>query len=123
MENNTFNYNYSSARNKEVEKIRNKYIQREESRIERLRKLDSKVQCAGMIESLILGVIGALVFGIGMCFFLGVFSGASWLTLIFMIGGALLMVCAYPIYRMVSSRTKAVLVPQILSLSDEIVKS
>ena len=123
MENNTFSYNYSAARNKEVENIRKKYMPKEESKIETLKRLDDRVQTAGMIEGLCLGIIGALVFGIGMCFFLEVFAGAVWLTVFFMVIGALLMIPAYPIYRRISRKTKAKLTPEILRLSEEIMKS
>jgi F0F1-type ATP synthase assembly protein I len=123
MENNTFHYTYSAARNKEVESIRNKYMHREESKLETLKKLDSRVQGAGMIESLSIGIIGALVFGIGMCFFLDVFAGATWLTVLLMVLGAGIMVPAYPIYRRIARKTKAELTPEILRLSEEIMKS
>ena len=123
MENNTFSYNYSAARNKEVESIRNKYIPREESKLERLKKLDLRVQMAGTIESLCFGIVGALVFGIGMCFFLDVFAGATWLSALFMILGSLIMIPAYPIYRRIARKTKAELTPEILRLSEEIIKS
>ena len=123
MENTTFNYTYSAARNKEVESIRNKYMPREESKLETLKRLDYRVQSAGMIEGLCLGIIGALVFGVGMCFFLDVFAGAAWLTAILMICGTLLMIPAYPIYRRIARKTKAELTPEILRLSDEIMKN
>ena len=123
MENNTFRYNYSAARNKEVESIRNKYIPREESKLERLKKLDLRVQMAGTIESLCFGVVGALIFGLGMCFFLNVFAGATWLSVLFMIIGSLIMIPAYPIYRRIARKTKAALTPEILRLSEEIMKS
>ena len=122
MENNTFSYNYSAARNKEVENIRKKYMPKEESKIETLKRLDDRVQTAGMIEGLCLGIIGALVFGIGMCFFLEVFAGAVWLTVLFMVIGTLLMIPAYPIYRRIAHRTKEKLTPEILRLSEEIMK-
>ena len=123
MENNTFTYNYSAARNKEVENIRKKYMPKEESKIETLKRIDDRVQTAGMIEGLCLGIIGALVFGIGMCFFLEVFAGAVWLTVLFMVIGTLLMIPAYPIYRIISRKTKAKLTPEILRLSEEIMNS
>ena len=123
MENKSFTYNYSAARNKEVENIRKKYMPKEESKIETLKRLDDRVQTAGMIEGLCLGIIGALVFGIGMCFFLEVFAGAVWLTVLFMVIGTLLMIPAYPIYRIISRKTKAKLTPEILRLSEEIMKS
>jgi uncharacterized membrane protein YeaQ/YmgE (transglycosylase-associated protein family) len=123
MENNTFSYNYSAARNKEVESIRNKYMPREESKLERLKKLDLRVQMAGTIESLCFGTVGALVFGIGMCFFLDVFAGAAWLSALFMIIGSFIMIPAYPIYRRIARKTKTELTPEILRLSEEIMKS
>lgn len=123
MENNTFSYNYSAARNKEVESIRRKYMPHEESKLEKLKKLDLRVQTAGTIESLCFGVVGALVFGIGMCFFLDVFAGAAWLTALLMVLGAVIMIPAYPIYRRIARKTKAELTPEILRLSEEIMKS
>ena len=123
MENNTFSYNYSAARNKEVESIRRKYMPEEESKLERLKKLDLRVQSAGMLESLCLGIVGALVFGLGMCFFLDVFAGAAWLSALFMIIGTLVMIPAYPIHRRIARKTKAELTPEILRLSEEIMNS
>ena len=123
MENNTFSYNYSAARNKEVEIIRRKYMPKEESKLEKLKRLDLRVQMAGTIESLCFGIVGALVFGLGMCFFLDVFAGAAWLTALFMALGTVIMIPAYPIYRKIASKTKAELTPEILRLSEEIIKS
>ena len=123
MENNTFSYNYSAARNKEVEIIRKKYMPREENKLDTLKKLDSRVQSAGMIEGLSLGIVGALVFGIGMCFFLDVFAGAAWTSALFMIIGTLIMIPAYPIYRRIARKTKEALAPEILRLSEEIMNS
>ena len=123
MENKPFTYNYSAVRNKEVENIRRKYLPEEENKLETLKRLDYKVQSAGMIESLCFGIIGALVFGVGMCFFLEVFAGATWITVLFMIIGTLLMIPAYPIYRRIAHRTKEKLTPEILRLSEEIMKS
>ena len=123
MENKSFTYNYSAARNREVESIRRKYMPHEESKLETLKRLDYRVQTAGMIESLCFGIIGALVFGVGMCFFLDVFAGAAWLTAILMICGTLLMIPAYPIYRRIARKTRAELTPEILRLSEEIMKS
>ena len=115
-----FNYSYSAARNKEVESIRNKYITREETKIEKLRRLDRKVSEAGMIESLATGVIGSLIFGVGMCFGLDALAGADWLTFAFAIPGVIVMLGAYPIYRRLQKRAKAIYVPEILKLTDEI---
>ncbi len=123
MESKSFTYNYSAARNKEIERIRRKYMPHEESKLEKLKRLDYRVQMAGTIESLCFGIIGALAFGVGLCFFLDVFAGAAWLTAILMICGTLLMLPAYPIYRRIARKTKAELTHEILRLSDEIIKN
>ncbi len=123
MENITFNYTYSAARKKEVEKIRKKYMPREQSKLDRLKKLDVRAQGAGMIEGLSVGIIGALVFGIGMCFFLDVFAGAAWLSVFFMIIGTLIMIAAYPVYKRIARKTKAELTPEILRLSEELMRN
>ena len=122
MENNTFSYNYSAKRNREVEKIREKYLAHSESKLERLKRLDLRVRTAGIIEALCLGIIGALIFGVGLCFFLEVFVGMPWLTALLMVGGVVIMIPAYPTHRLIARRKRAKLTPEILRLSDEIIK-
>ncbi len=124
MENNgAFNYRYSAANNKEIENIRKKYLPQEESKMERLKRLDYQVQTAGMLQGLILGIIGCLIFGIGVCFCLDVFTAAPWLTVVLLILGTLIMLPAYPVYRRIARKTKERLAPEILKLSDEIIKN
>lgn len=123
MENSTFTYQFSAERNKEVESIRKKYIPKEENKLEQLKRLDARVQNAGVVQGLCFGIVGALVFGVGMCFFLNVFEGAAWFTALFMIIGTLFMLPAYPICKKLSKKAKAKHTPEILRLSEEIMKS
>ena len=123
MENNTFTYKYSAKRNAEVEKIRRKYMPHEESKLETLKRLDSQVKMAGTVEGLSLGIVGALVFGVGVCFFLGVFTGWAWLSPTLMTAGTLLMIPAFPVYRRLSRSKREKLTPEILRLSEEIIDS
>jgi len=123
MEKNTFRYQYSAARNREAEAIRKKYMPHEESKLDILRRLDRRVQGAGKIEALSLGVVGALVFGVGLCFRLGALSGANWIAAVLMLIGTGIMIPAYPIYRRIFEKTKTELTPEILRLSEEITKS
>ncbi len=123
MENTSFTYSYSAKTNNEVEKIRRKYMPYEESKLEKLKRLDSRVETAGVLESLCLGIIGALVFGVGMCFFLDVFAGSLWLTVLPMLLGTAMMLPAYPLYKRIAAKRKKELTPEILRLSDEITKS
>ena len=105
-----------------AQKIRTQYMEKTPSELDALRELDARVQMAGTIPSLCIGIVGALVFGLGMCFFLDVFAGAAWLTALLMVLGAVIMIPAYPIYRRIARKTKAELTPEILRLSDEIIK-
>ena len=123
MKKETFTYNYSAKQQSEIERIREKYLPKEESKLDMLRRLDKKAQLAGMIPSLCVGVVGCLIFGIGMCFGLDVFSGADIFTLVFMLIGTLVMLLAYGIYKRISKKTRAKLTPEILRLSEEITKN
>lgn len=118
-----FTYHYSATNAREVENIRKKYLPREESKLDIIRKLDKRVNTAGMIPSLCLGIIGVLVFGIGMCFGLDVFGGSDWLTVLFMGLGAVIMAPAYYIYKRISAKTRAELSPKILRLSEEMMNN
>ena len=122
-QNNVFTYRYSAAQNKEAERIRKKYLPREESKIDVLRKLDRRVQTAGMVQGLTIGIIGCLIFGVGMCFGLDVLGGADWLAYLFGVIGVLTMIPAYPAYKHIARKTKDALAPEILRLSDEIMRS
>ena len=118
-----FTYRYSAVQSKEVESIRRKYIPKEESRIDKLRKMDRKVKAAGTVPGLAVGIVGCLIFGIGMCFGLDVFAGGDILSPLFCGAGVLVMFPAYPLYKYVETETRARLVPEILRLTDEILKS
>ena len=121
MENTKFIYSYSAEKKNEAEMIRRKYLPREETPLERLKSLDARVGRAGVIESLIMGIVGCLIFGIGMCFGLDVFAGADIYTVAFCLLGALIMAPAYAVYKRISGRTRARLAPEILRISEELV--
>ena len=57
----SFNYTYSSIHKEEIEKIRNKYIQNQESDLDDLRKLDQKVTNTATFGSIVVGIVGLLV--------------------------------------------------------------
>ncbi|MBQ7356786.1 MAG: hypothetical protein IJW66_05215 [Clostridia bacterium] len=121
MENsNSFNYQYSAKTNKEVENIRKRYLPAEETKLERLQRLDRKVREAGVIPSLCVGIVGALLFGVGMCFGLGALTGPAFLKFIFGITGTVVMLPAYPLFKYMSKMAKEKLSPEIIRLSDEL---
>ena len=122
----TFIYRYSAKENPEVQEIRKKYLPREESKFEELKRLDYTVQTAGTLESLCAGIGGALVFGLGMCLAMQIIgSGIILIALgvllgIIGIGG---MLIAYPVYRKVFNTTKEKYTPRILELTAELSKT
>ncbi len=117
-----FEYTYSAAQQEEVKKIREKYMctPKEEDKLETLRRLDASVTQKGTIFSLIFGIVGTLVFGTGMCcclvwelFLPGVLVG-----IVGLIGVAM----AYPVYTHITQKEKERLAPEILRLTEELIK-
>lgn len=122
MENkNTFTYIYSASQNREVQEIRKKYLP-EENKMEELKRLDRAVQSSGVMSALIVGLIGFLLFGLAVCMIAKVISGGLVFGILLVIPSVLGMLTAYPIYRTVSDKTRARLVPRILELADELSK-
>lgn len=119
---NTFEYSYSSKRQEEIEKIRNKYIEQEENKLEQLRKLDQEVERPGTMASIIVGVIGTLIMGTGIS--ICIVGAKVFLPLGIIIGFAGMAVfgTAYPIYKNITKKQKEKLGPQILALSEELLK-
>ena len=119
----TFIYRYSAKENKEVQEIRRKYLPREESKLEELKRLDEMVQNSGTMESLCAGIGGALVFGLGLCLAMQVIgSGVLMTALGVLLGivGMVSMIVAYPIYRKVFTNAKTKYAPRILELTAEL---
>ena len=63
----TFTYQYSAKQQEEVRQIRQKYLPREEDPMEQLRRLDRSASRPGTIAALAVGILSALVLGVGMC--------------------------------------------------------
>ena len=120
MNENAFFYTYSTAYNQEVLNIRKKYLPKEEAKLEELKRLDHLVQNSGVMEALIVGVTGCLVFGVGMCFGLGVFGATTWPAVIFGLIGTVGMIFAYPVNRKCYNKAKNMHLPRILELVAEL---
>ena len=119
----TFSYNYSAKENKEVLEIRQRYLPKSESKLEELKRLDKSVQDAGVMEGLCVGIIGALIFGTGMCLGMQVIgSGIFYIVLGILLGimGVGVMIFAYPVYRIVFGKAKEKYAPRILELTEEL---
>lgn len=123
MDNNKekFEYTYSAKRQDEIEKIRKKYMPKED-KMELLRKLDRDVTKPGTLWSLILGIAGCLLLGIGMC------CTMLWADSFFVLGivvgilGMVVIGMAYPVYVRITKKQREKLAPRILELTEELRK-
>lgn len=131
MENNeSFSYTYSAAQQQEVQNIRNKYLPKEEDKMEQLRRLHKSAGQKAQVWAITLGVIGALILGIGMSLVmtdLGVLLGFSVNTVMVagvLIGlaGMVLVALAYPVYNRILKKERQRIAPEILRLTDELMK-
>jgi len=117
-----FHYTYSAPEQQEVRKIREKYLPREESKLDQLRRLDESATKKAMALSLMTGTLSSLVLGIGMCLTM-VWGG--WLFVPGIAVGILGIVgvaTAYPLYSKVTQRERERIAPEILRLTDELMK-
>lgn len=122
MENNSekFSYSYSGEDREKIRNIRQKYLPKQEDKMQELVRLDSIAERRATVSSLVVGILGTLVFGIGMClclvwniFILGIVVG---------ILGALLLSVAYPVYCKALIRERKKVAPEIIRLSDDLLK-
>ncbi len=123
MNNNEFQYTYSAAQQNEIKKIRKKYLPKEETtdKMELLRKLDRSAETPGVIISLILGIAGTLLLGVGMCCVL-VWTNFFALGVVLGILGIVTLSLAYPAYKKITKRKREIIAPEILRLTDELEK-
>lgn len=112
MDNNqSFQYTYSAAQRQEVEKIREKYLPKEENKLEQLRKLHNSAAQKATAWSIMLGVIGALILGTGMSLCMTELSGFLGGTAMFIgipVGllGLVVVALAYPVYNRVLEKER-----------------
>lgn len=118
--NETFTYTYSAKQQEEINEIRQKYLPAEESKMDKLRKLDESATKPGMIAAMSIGIIGTLLLGVGMC------CTMLWAESVFVLGviveiiGILLIIAAYPVFTHITAKRREKLTPQILKLTEEL---
>ena len=101
---NTFEYNYSSKQQEEIEVIKKKYMPKQEDKMEQLRRLDRSAEIPGTVVGLIIGIIGTLAMGTGMSFTM------VWTDTLFIVGivvgvfGIGLIATAYPAYKIITKK-------------------
>ena len=126
----SFKYTYSAKEQDEIKKIRQKYQSQEEDSMTRLRKLDASATSKATVMALMFGIVGALILGIGMSLImtdLAVLLGMTGMTNIIVgiitgVLGVILAGLAYPVYSKVLKREREKIAPEILRLTDELMK-
>ena len=123
----TFRYTYSAKEQSEVEAIRKKYLPPEENKMEQLRKLHQIPTRKAQAWAIAIGVIGALILGTGMSLAMTELSGFLGGTAMFIgipVGliGIVLVALAYPVYTRTLKKERQRIAPEILRLSDELMK-
>lgn len=119
---NIFTYTYSAKQQEEVQRIRKKYLPPEEDKMEQLRRLDRSSTRKGTIVSIIVGVAGCLLLGVGMC------CTMVWMESLFIPGvvigvaGIAVVAAAYPLFNAITKKERERLAPQILKLTEELSK-
>lgn len=125
-----FQFTYSAKEQEEIKNIRKKYIVQEENKMEQLRRLDRSVGQKATTQALIVGICGALVLGFGMSLAmtnLGESFGMS--EMVALVVGIVIGLCgmvpvalAYPLYNKVLKKERERVAPEILRLSEELMK-
>lgn len=116
----SFQYTYSPAQQAELKRIRAKYLPPEENKMEQIRRLDARVYNKACILSLVVGILGALILGAGLSlclvwqsYVVGILVSAL---------GVLACLPAYPIYQHVTQKEREKVAPEILRLTEELMK-
>lgn len=126
-----FRFTYSAKEQEEIKKIREKYAAPlEEDKMTRLRSLDEGVTRKATAASLVFGIIGALILGSGMSLVMTDFGGRFGLSveIAMLIGivvgviGIVFVSLAYPIYNRILKKEREKIAPEILRLTEELMK-
>lgn len=118
-----FNFKYTAPteeERKEIDSIRRQYAsqQKSETKLEKLRRLDGLVKNTPTIISLVLGVVGTLIFGVGLTMILE-WNILLW-GIVVMATGSIPMALAYPVYKWILKKYKNRYGDEILRLSNEL---
>ena len=125
MDDKEFKYTYSAPtaeEKKDILKIQRQYLPQEkqdkEGNLARLKKLDNIVKAPAKAVSSLMGVIGFLLFGLGMSMALE-WQIVLWGAIVGVVG-IVLMGFAYPLYNKILAKRKEKYAEQILGLSQNL---
>ena len=124
-----FTYTYSAKEQAELKRIREKYTAPTvaEDNMARLRRLDASVTNTAQVVALVFGIVGTLILGFGMSLIMTDFAElgeAEAMVIGIPVGvvGGVLASLAYPIYNAIVKAKRKKLAPEIIRLTDELMK-
>lgn len=125
--NETFKITYSAGQQEEIQSIREKYMPKEESKMDQLRALDASVGKKATMISVSIGVIGTLLMGSGMSLCLSDFGNVLGkfgfcVGIVLGIIGIAILACAYPCYQKILKKEREKIAPKILQLTEELMQ-
>lgn len=119
----TFSYTYSSRQQEEILAIQQKFLPPVENKMERLRRLDRQADLPGIVAAVLVGLVGALLLGLGIycvtaarwraCFVPGIALGCA---------GLLVMAAAMPVNRLLTGYMRKKMAPQVMALTEELLR-
>ena len=111
-----------------VEKIRSQYTEAEHTELDALKALDAKVKKPALVFGYTFGSIGTIVMGAGMSLVMTDIGTVLGITdgllpgIVTGIVGLVMVLANYPICRKILTSRKKKFAPQIMALSDRIMK-
>lgn len=117
-----FEYTYSAPQQEEIRKIREKYMPKEEDKLEQLRRLDRQAAAKGTKRSILTGTVGALVMGTGMSCCMVWTDTLLIPGIIIGIVGMAAVIAAYPLYAHITKKERERIAPEILRLTEELMQ-
>ena len=128
----TFSYTYSAKEQTEIQNIRKKYetTTEQEDKMAQLRRLDASVSSKATTVALVVGIVGALIMGLGMSLAMSDLSEilsihqdvGMLLGIIIGVVGIVPVCLDYPLYNRTLKKEREKIAPEILRLSDELMK-
>ena len=104
----------------QINKIKEDYIEKEQTNFDKLKELDKKVKRPAQIFAYVFGSISSLILGTGMCLAMKVIGNAMALGIVIGVVGIALVSANYFIYKKILSSRKNKYKNQVLELADEV---
>ena len=111
-----------------VQKIRTQYTEKEHTQLDELKALDSKVKKPANVFAYIFGAVSAIIMGAGMSLVMTEIGATIGLAsamvpgIVIGVAGMGMALSTYPIYKKMMNDRKKKYAPEILKLSEKIMK-